>query len=101
MEKGLDGLTWVYGESVLYIDFINYFYFQVRSKFPWARDTLAQQMTHRATTQDQYYLLQQTKRDSANIVKLIEKCMTQDEVHTVSFYFVIIDLNIALFKKIT
>lgn len=64
-----------------------YFYFQVRSKFPWARDALAQQMTHRASTQDQYYILQQKKRDSAKVVKLIEKVMTEDEVHTVLFYF--------------
>lgn len=59
-----------------------YFFFKIRSKSPWTRDALAQQMTHRATTEDQFYLLKQTKCDSAKIVKLIEKCMTQDEVHT-------------------
>nr|XP_034319298.1 uncharacterized protein LOC117687179 [Crassostrea gigas] len=52
---------------------------KVRSKFPWARHALAQQMTHRASTQDQYYLLKQKKQECAKIVKLIEKCMTEDE----------------------
>lgn len=67
-----------------------YFYFQVRSKFPWARDALAQQMTHRASTQDQYYLLKQKKQESAKIVKLIEKCMTEDEVQLT--HFILLDL---------
>lgn len=58
----------------------------VKRKFRWARDALAQQMTHRASTQDQYYILQQKKRDSATVVKLIEKVMTHDEVHTVVSY---------------
>lgn len=69
-----------------------YFYFQVRSKFPWARDALAQQMTHRASTQDQYYLLKQKNK----IVKLIEKCMTEDEVHTDAFYFTRFNLSVKL-----
>lgn len=73
-----------------------YFYFQVRSKFPWARDALAQQMTHRASTQDQYYLLKQKKQESAKIVKLIEKCMTEDEVHTDAFYFTRFNLSVKL-----
>lgn len=73
-----------------------YFYFQVGSKFPWARDALAQQMTHRASTQDQYYLLKQKKQECAKIVKLIEKCMTEDEVHTDAFYFTRFNLSVKL-----
>lgn len=73
-----------------------YFYFQVRSKFPWARHALAQQMTHRASTQDQYYLLKQKKQECAKIVKLIEKCMTEDEVHTDAFYFTRFNLSVKL-----
>lgn len=74
IDKGLDCLTWVYGDSVLYIDNIigsrykQYFYFHVRSKFPWARDANTQQMTHRAATQDQYYLLKQSKCDILKVV---------------------------------
>lgn len=49
------------------IQYKQYFYFQVRSKFPWARDALAQQMRHRAATQDQYYLPKQSKTNSAKV----------------------------------
>ncbi|XP_065936651.1 uncharacterized protein [Magallana gigas] len=69
---------------------------KVRSKFPWARHALAQQMTHRASTQDQYYLLKQKKQECAKIVKLIEKCMTEDEVHTDAFYFTRFNLSVKL-----
>jgi hypothetical protein len=55
------------------------FFFKVRQRFPGAKDLLAQQMSHQASTQDKYYLLSQQKEDSVRMVSVIRDVMREKE----------------------